>query len=52
MAGAVMAQVLAIHPSLHVSVNRHLTGPVCVPVVGGFTLGKFFYFVDLSSQSA
>lgn len=47
-----VARVLAIHPSLHVPVNRHVMGDLCVPAVGGFALGKFFYFLDLSSQFA
>lgn len=49
---SILARVLAIHPSLHVPVNRHVTGDLCVPAVAGFALGKFFYFLDLSSQSA
>lgn len=48
---SIVARVLAIHPSLLVPVNRHLMGALCVPAMGGFTLGKFFYFLDLCSQS-
>ena len=47
-----MTRALAVCPSLHVPVNRCLTGALSVPAVGGFAPGKLFYFLDLSSQSA